>query len=897
MLELKGIYKTYKSKKGSSCTALKNINIKFPDNGMVFILGKSGSGKSTLLNVIGGLDAVDKGEIIIKDKSSKDFTQRDYDSYRNTYLGFIFQEYNVMDDFNVYDNVALALRLQGKREDKKSIEEILKTVDLVGYEKRKPNELSGGQKQRVAIARALVKNPEIIFGDEPTGNLDSKTSAQIFDCLKKLSKEKLVVIVSHDRESAERYADRIIELSDGRVISDAERSGEPNEFKIDGDKIYLPYNRSLTQEEVTEINASVNSGKMTFVRSESEFVKTKRVKNNNKEPFKLIKSKLPNRYACSIGTSNFKKKKFRLVVTIFLTVISLAMFGISQTFGAYDLPTASATSFEKNSVNKIILKQGEYNEEYGSFNNAVSLVIPQENVDKITSATNKDINKMYGVEMSLSRESSLLQTMLSIAGMSMATPYATKINGVLVADEDVIKGYFGDYTYLYGSMPDADSTKVLITDYLADSIIKQADSIATTREEVMNYGIIDIFGNRVEVAGIIDTDYEERYEDLIKTYVTNNDEFTSHDDYGAFTTEVQNYLGIMYSQNADIYDYFIDNFRTAYVSRYKFKKETDEKYSKSVYTSGYMFRASMMTTLSLIASTNLSSRVSGGENFESILNADENNIYISTTQYESLFGTPVSVDSWTADNERVVVMGQFSMLSRATETDKERTFNVVGVYNFGETYNSYVSAFISDEMSKQINEDNFGLKALYLELGNNVRANTSFLNLVDSLYMYHVTELSNTIYMVSSIFKIFAIIFRWIALILGIFSVILLFNFVALSVINKQKDIGILRAIGCKGWDVAKIFLFESLIVGAITVVVAWGLMFLGVWGINSLLTSNFRTYLQSDAINRIALLQVGFVPMIAVLGACLLVTFIATILPIIRISRMKPVDAIKKIS
>ena len=115
--------KTYKSKKGSSCNALKSINIKFPDKGLVFILGKSGSGKSTLLNIIGGLDAPDKGEIIIRGKSSKDFSQKDYDAYRNTFLGFIFQEYNVLDDFSVYDNVALSLKLQNQKVDKEVVED------------------------------------------------------------------------------------------------------------------------------------------------------------------------------------------------------------------------------------------------------------------------------------------------------------------------------------------------------------------------------------------------------------------------------------------------------------------------------------------------------------------------------------------------------------------------------------------------------------------------------------------------------------------------------------------------------------------------------------------------------------------------------------------------------
>ena len=258
MLEAINLTKVYKIKKGVPVKALDNVSIRFPEKGMVFLLGKSGSGKSTLLNLLGGLDKYDSGEIRIKGVSSKDFKQKHFDSYRNTYLGFIFQEYNVLDDFTVGANIALSIELQGRKAKDSEINEILKQVDLEGYGSRKPNELSGGQKQRVAIARALVKKPEIIMADEPTGALDSNTGKQVFDTLKKLSKEKLVIVVSHDREFAEKYADRIIELSDGHIISDvelnenAEEISENIEFSADGITVAAGYH--LTEEDRKAIN-------------------------------------------------------------------------------------------------------------------------------------------------------------------------------------------------------------------------------------------------------------------------------------------------------------------------------------------------------------------------------------------------------------------------------------------------------------------------------------------------------------------------------------------------------------------------------------------------------------------------------------------------------------------
>ena len=166
---------------------------------MVFIVGKSGAGKSTLLNIIGGLDKMDDGEIIIDNHSTNDFSKNDFDAYRNYHIGFIFQEFNLIDDLTVKENIALALKIQTKKSDTTTIDEALKLVNLEGLGYRSPKELSGGQKQRIAVARALVKNPNIILADEPTGSLDAETRDDILGLLTALNKEgKTIVIVTHD---------------------------------------------------------------------------------------------------------------------------------------------------------------------------------------------------------------------------------------------------------------------------------------------------------------------------------------------------------------------------------------------------------------------------------------------------------------------------------------------------------------------------------------------------------------------------------------------------------------------------------------------------------------------------------------------------------------------------
>jgi len=231
MLELKKIKKSYKT--GDFIQhALKGVNLKFRKNEFVAILGPSGSGKTTLLNIIGGLDRYDEGDLIINDKSTKNFKDKDWDSYRNNCIGFIFQSYNLISHIDILSNVEMGLTLSGvsqKTRRKKAIE-VLKKVGLKDHMHKKPNQLSGGQMQRVAIARALANDPDIILADEPTGALDSKTSVQIMNLIKEIAKDKLVIMVTHNPELAKEYATRVIDMKDGEIKNDSNPVKEKEEL-------------------------------------------------------------------------------------------------------------------------------------------------------------------------------------------------------------------------------------------------------------------------------------------------------------------------------------------------------------------------------------------------------------------------------------------------------------------------------------------------------------------------------------------------------------------------------------------------------------------------------------------------------------------------------------------
>ena len=278
------ISKTYTIKNDQPVQALKDVSFDLPETGMIFILGRSGSGKSTLLKLLAGLDKPTNGEIIFHNQNIAAFTPKQADAFRNTYCGFIFQEYNLLPELSVGDNVALALEMQGEKNPIISVKHALHEVGLDGFEKRKISELSGGQRQRVAIARTLVKRPAVIFADEPTGALDTVTGTAVLSLLKRLSSNHLVITVTHDRTFAEEFGDRIIELDDGNIIHDSAQEYKCTE----------PTN------------------------------------------FQTSSTRLPAKTAIRVGSSNFKYHPFRLAFTLLLAALAFALFIVPLNLSFWD---------------------------------------------------------------------------------------------------------------------------------------------------------------------------------------------------------------------------------------------------------------------------------------------------------------------------------------------------------------------------------------------------------------------------------------------------------------------------------------------------------------------------------------------------------------------------------
>lgn len=463
MLQLKHISKTYRPKRGVKVTALDDVTIDFPDRGLVFIVGKSGCGKSTLLNVCGGLDRADSGEIVITGRSSKDFKPSDFDSYRNTYIGFVFQEYNILNEMTVEDNISVALELQGGERDREKVDEILKIVELEGYAKRKPSTLSGGQKQRVAIARALIKNPRIILADEPTGALDSETGKQVLDMLKKLSEDKLVIIVSHDVEFAERYADRIIELKDGTVISDRTPvSGPP------------PQERQYTEEDRA-----------------------------------MIGSRLPVRHAFRMGASVVKTKPVRLAFTILLCIVAFVMFGVFSALMFYSQRGITVNTILASDIG-YLRYQKAYRADCTSYltsANGETRLYSTYSTVLLTGMSDEDyaaLNEVYGPSVAVIDDAFTVDWYY--IGEYGGEFYTSLFSGLAFTDDD------SAVEMLAGNMPEG-TGQAAISDFMFEGMmsvgITDGDGNIITLEDYGDYiklPALTVFGMTVQISGVYAAD-------------------------------------------------------------------------------------------------------------------------------------------------------------------------------------------------------------------------------------------------------------------------------------------------------------------------------------------------------------------------------------------------------
>ncbi|MGL4949398.1 MAG: ATP-binding cassette domain-containing protein [Anaeroplasmataceae bacterium] len=922
MIKTINLTRTYKTKQGTSVQALKNVNVEFQDKGLVFILGKSGSGKSTFLNVVGGLDKYDSGEIIIRGKSSAKFSQSDFDSYRNTYVGFIFQEYYILKEFSVGKNIQLAIELQNKKANKKEVKQLLDLVDLTGFYRRKPNELSGGQKQRIAIARALVKNPHIIMADEPTGALDSATGKQVLDTLKKLSAEKLVLVVSHDREFAENYADRIIEFADGEIISDTTRESFESEKAtenievMDNKIIHFKQGTVLTAADTKIINELISSnmsdGYISLDKeSNYKFKRAARISDDDKKEtfiatsdknltithydkgdFKSIKSKLPMMDAFKMGLNSLFSKKIRLFFTIVLAAFAFALFGVAYTASSYDRDTVTYTSLQDNNVTHVGISKVE-DKEYQGDKYPETVKMTQKDIDKLKKDNpNMKFSSIYNPSQSAGNGISMFNNYASPASNSELAYYSPNLGGLFPINQKLIDR---NNFVLKGKLPENEN-EIVITNYTAESFIEYGYK---SKGQIYKINTIDDMLNKdleiylktkydFKIVGILDTKIDkERYKAL-----------SPKAQYSAKLSQLAQEMQALrlYSYNG-----------LGYVNPTLIENEINKDNEFFQVGDGFFGSSEKV----FITKTTLNNKTYQGNHFSQLMK-------YTSKDYNTIYKTGINK----VDDKSVVINMYDFMQIYEDITDEEFDFNN-DIKSFLDSQDikleiSYKQRFDSEEVTTLKLDvvgviPSFDLASRFefcmssenvnifvdVEIGNfsgvivELADKDSIANLITQSYLtvdgvrYKMQSIvAPTLDLMNELAEQLASILVWVALGFCIFAGFLLMNFISVSITSKKNDIGILRAIGARSNDITKIFFFESLVISLINFALATGLTIAAIIGIN--LTINNLGF-------NITFLNFGIIQILLLLGISILVALIASFLPVKAVTRLRPIDAIKK--
>lgn len=557
MIEIKKIIKIYKSKKKNNHKALDNINLTLPDNGLVFIIGKSGSGKSTLLNLLGGLDNTTSGSIFVDGNEITKYKENELANYRNNHIGFIFQDYHLLDELTVYENIVLSLNLN-KLEDNGLVFKALEKVGLEGYENRYPTELSGGERQRVAIARAIVKKPYVILADEPTGNLDNETGTQIVNLLKELSRDCLILIVSHNTIDTYKYADRIIKLSNGHIISDESRNIDYyDELTFVDNILYYPMDKTLTNIDIEVIN------KKSFdkiVGKSDKYIKT--TNTNNERNIKVDKKNLSIKNIIKLCLTFLKSKVFRITASGFMISVIMVILALSQTIIAFDSSTIISEEAYKQNIGSMYF-QKQIQEDKLSFLPNDNYKVEVDSKDIITfkeSGYEDEILPVYNVTIASKIPYNFMgynNTIFENNG------FLRESLGTLIVNEDFLRTKFGDYEYVT-KVDEFHPGGIIITDFMADSIIKNNNKY-DDHQSLLGYYVSEKFNISLNyINGIIDTDYEEKYSELFNILNDgkniSKEQLYENEQFKNFTKDIYDKYGYCFSLNSC----FVDDYQNTF---------------------------------------------------------------------------------------------------------------------------------------------------------------------------------------------------------------------------------------------------------------------------------------------------------------------------------------------
>lgn len=957
MLELISIKKEYVTKAGNT-VALNNVSLRFPETGIVFITGKSGSGKTTLLNIIGGLDGFDSGEIKLNGKSFKDFSAKDFDSYRNTFVGFVFQEYNLLPEFNVGKNVDIAMELQGLEPDVEKNNKLFEDVEISGLSNRKVTQLSGGQKQRVAIVRALVKNPKIILADELTGALDSATGEQVMEILKKLSKEKLVIVVSHDKELAEKYADRIIKIADGKVVEDITLKDLDIKGNIHQNEAQLTVKipSELTEDENKVLLSAIKENKkISFTDKISVREKSKTIEPevNEYQNVNFINSKMKFTSATALGFKSMLTKPVRLIFTILLSVIAFAVFGLFDSIASYNNAKVITELLREGTYSSLPLYSTYTDEAY----NNKDIKISQKFIDSLNRETGYEFRGVYDLK---DKDMNSFNKKFEIKniGFNDASPqgwlyYLKTVNGLITFNKDEIKdktidtdgfnySFIGDYPVFdknnlenYKCVVDEKGNyeyffPIAISSYLADSIIFWNNLLLENREELLDYKL-EVGDFNFVIKAIVDCGEIPNKYDVLKIK-TKEDKNLSND----FKTFIDSscYLTLFAPEGFVDYIREINNRTTNYYSDTKttfqkvhadgFENSFSGKYYniKDIRSDNYIiFDGNTSTKLKdnealihvrdyineyfkketdLILNTDLAEQIPRNKELEKRRSAVEN----SNTKEEYIsslfdFYNYIKSELHLKQEDKFKTITIKNTLRQGGTLLNETEIKVVGVYfnidtdippysnpnnfeaimvssNTLKTLNVYEDQGIYSRIITPLFSNRYGSKIIGQKMDNDSGVNLNWFNnsILQSVQKDKV--------MINQVIDLIL----YLAIVLALFSVFMLFNYISVSISSKKQTIGILRTLGANKKNILTMFITEAIIISLIIGFISCAVSYIACQFINSYIVEVMNLTF------KIALFD--FRQVILILFASLITGVLSSLRPIIKVSKKKPVELIR---
>ncbi len=851
MLQLKNINKTYVTGDFKQ-QALKDINLKFRENEFVSILGQSGSGKTTMLNIIGGLDKYTSGDLLINGKSTKKYKDRDWDTYRNHSIGFVFQSYNLIPHQTALANVELALTLSGvsKDESRRRAKEVLKKVGLEEHMNKKPNQMSGGQMQRIAIARALVNDPDILLADEPTGALDSDTSIQIMDLLRDIAKDKLVIMVTHNAELAEEYSTRIVRISDGKI------TGDTNPYDGDEDESKTTHNTSKTHMSFsTALRLSLNN----LMTKKGRTLLTAFAGSIGIIGIALILS-------LSNGVQNYIKKieedtlsSYPITIeesTVDMSAMMDLMSGKSATKEEHDLDKIYSDDILNNVVTSMTSQM--------STNNLESLKKYLDDNKDIKSLTN-DIQYSYNLDLQLySKDTSKGVLQVNPSPVMEKIGFTDSTNGTismatsqynmwkeLLNNTDLLKS---QYDVVAGHWPTKYNEVVLIvneqnevSDYTLytlglkdqseiEGLLKKVVSGEEFKSETTSYTYDDILNLSFKL--VLNTDYYEKQsgiwinrsddEKYMKKIVNNAEEIkivgiikpnpeavvsTSHGEIG-YTKELTEYV-VNKINDSDIVKEQKDNTKKNVFTGIEFK-DSDEKFDINSLTK-------------------------------------EQQAYLASLSQE----------------EMTKVISNYLETYGSTYEDNLKKLGVVDL-----SKPSSINIYSKDFESKEKVSD------LIEQYNDSVKANDKEEDVIN--YTDYVGLMMSSITSIIDIISYVLMAFVSISLIV---SSIMIGIITYISVLERTKEIGILRSIGASKKDISRVFNAETFIIGLIA----------GLIGIGTTLLLNVPINIIIKNITNVSNLSklplVGGVTLVII---SMLLTVIAGLIPSRIASKKDPVEALR---